>query len=106
MKVFSTVSPFRSQPSTTSRYSAMRSSVSVGVSPLQGTHFLSSRLSIIYARATGLEPATSPVTGECSNQLSYDRNELQNNRFFRLNQFACTERAKRVEVCRQIGRAS
>ncbi len=26
-----------------------------------------------FARSTGLEPATSPVTGECSNQLSYDR---------------------------------
>ena len=25
------------------------------------------------ARSTGLEPATSHVTGECSNQLSYDR---------------------------------
>ena len=36
-------------------------------------------LSFIYlpkmnARPTGFEPATSPVTGECSNQLSYDRN--------------------------------
>ena len=28
------------------------------------------------ARPTGFEPATSPVTGECSNQLSYDRNFL------------------------------
>lgn len=27
------------------------------------------------ARSTGLEPAASPVTGECSNQLSYDRKE-------------------------------
>ncbi len=26
-----------------------------------------------FARVTGLEPATSPVTGECSNQLSYTR---------------------------------
>ncbi len=25
------------------------------------------------ARVTGLEPAASPVTGECSNQLSYTR---------------------------------
>ena len=25
------------------------------------------------ARAAGLEPVTSPVTGECSNQLSYAR---------------------------------
>jgi hypothetical protein len=30
------------------------------------------------ARPTGLEPATSPVTGECSNQLSYGRIEGQN----------------------------
>lgn len=27
----------------------------------------------IIARAAGLEPVTSPVTGECSNQLSYAR---------------------------------
>jgi hypothetical protein len=26
----------------------------------------------VYAQSTGLEPATSRVTGECSNQLSYD----------------------------------
>ena len=28
----------------------------------------------LLARPTGLEPATSRVTGECSNQLSYNRN--------------------------------
>ena len=29
---------------------------------------------VIFAQSSGLEPATSPVTGECSNQLSYDCN--------------------------------
>jgi hypothetical protein len=33
-----------------------------------------------YARSTGFEPATSPVTGECSNQLSYDRIILHSNK--------------------------
>ena len=28
---------------------------------------------IFFARSAGLEPVTSHVTGECSNQLSYDR---------------------------------
>ncbi len=34
----------------------------------------SSLLAPSAARSAGLEPVTSPVTGECSNQLSYDRN--------------------------------
>ena len=39
------------------------------------------RAPLFYARATGLEPATFPVTGECSNQLSYARNNKEFNRF-------------------------
>lgn len=32
------------------------------------------RLHVVpFARVTGLEPAAFPVTGECSNQLSYTR---------------------------------
>lgn len=38
--------------------------------------------SFLNARSTGLEPATSRVTGECSNQLSYDRSKPKSNRFW------------------------
>ncbi len=38
--------------------------------------FFYSKFSSNTARATGLEPAASPVTGECSNQLSYARSCL------------------------------
>ena len=37
-------------------------------------NFANNDLSLIVARSTGLEPATSSVTGKRSNQLSYDRN--------------------------------
>jgi predicted ATP-dependent Lon-type protease len=36
-------------------------------------NFAKNDLSLILARSTGLEPATSSVTGTRSNQLSYDR---------------------------------
>ena len=41
-----------------------------GVNLLRGLH----RPILSFARATGFEPATFPVTGERSNQLSYARN--------------------------------
>ena len=45
------------------------------LSRFKSVHVKIPSLGFFAARPAGLEPVTSPVTGECSNQLSYDRNE-------------------------------
>ncbi len=50
-----------------------RTAASLGQDIAKMTHFVRNNRSKILARVTGLEPATSGVTGRRSNRLSYTR---------------------------------